>query len=194
MIVERRRTTDPVGTPPDGFGYVPEFLSPTDHASLMGVLETLTYDHDVFRGNPFKRGYAQFGYSYVTNGRRLIPAPPIPDDLTTVATAALAHCPVGTQFDQCIVTKYPADAGIGWHVDAPVFGDCIAAVSLSAPARLQFSPKGQKEVSHEVLAAPGSLYVMRGPARWEYQHQVKPVKTERFSITFRSVKERQVIS
>jgi alkylated DNA repair dioxygenase AlkB len=63
------------------------------------------------------------------------------------------------------------------------------AVSLGAEARLQFRPNGSEEVSGEVRTAPGSLYVLRGPARWEYQHQVVAVKAVRYSLTFRHVAE-----
>jgi alkylated DNA repair dioxygenase AlkB len=40
----------------------------------------------------------------------------------------------------------------------------------------------------EVLLAPGSLYLLEGPARWEYQHRILPVKSVRYSITLRRVK------
>jgi hypothetical protein len=81
------------------------------------------------------------------------------------------------------------NSGIGWHTDAPRFGECVVGVSLGGDARFQFRPNGSEEVSYEIKAAPGSLYLMRGPTRWEYQHQVVPVKTERFSLTFRHVAE-----
>lgn len=156
--------------PPEGLTYLPGFLTPDEQQILLDRLRGLEYKHDRFRGQVLKRGYAQFGYAYVSTGRRLDPAPPLPNELVALAAKGLAHCPDGTQFDQCIVTHYPADAGIGWHTDALRFGDCIMAVSLGGDARLQFRRNGTEEVGHEVLAVPGSLYVMRGPARWEFQH------------------------
>ena len=90
-------------------------------------------------------------------------------------------------FNQCIVTHYPPTAGIDWHPDALVFSDYIMAVSLCNPARLQFRRNGSSEVSYEIQVAPGSLYVMHGDARWEYQHKVPAVKADRYSITFRLV-------
>lgn len=46
-----------------------------------------------------------------------------------------------------------------------------------------------EQASYEIRAAPGSMYPLRGPARWAYQHQVVPVWTERYSLTFRHVAE-----
>lgn len=180
--------TTPAITPPEGFSYRPGFLAADEQQELGRLVRALEYTRDTVRGKPLKRGYAQFGHAYVTTGRRLDHAPPIPDFLTAVAARGLAHCPPGTAFDQCIVTHYPDGAGIGWHPDAPCFGDCIMAVSLGHTARLQFAPTGSETARCEIPVDPGSLYVMRGPARWDFQHQVVKVKAERYSITFRSVR------
>jgi alkylated DNA repair dioxygenase AlkB len=175
-------------TAPDGFTYVPHFLTAEEQQSLLTQLQALPFAHDRFRGQQLKRGYAQFGQAYVSEGRMLESAPPLPDFLIALATNGLPHCPEGTQFDQCIVTHYPEGSGIGWHTDAPRFGECILAVSLGAAARLQFRPNGTTISTHEVRPAPGSAYVMCGPARWHYQHQVVPVRAERYSLTFRRVR------
>jgi alkylated DNA repair dioxygenase AlkB len=177
------------GASPEGFSYVPGFLSPEEQLGLLRQLRALDYKHDTFRGQRLRRAYAQFGYAYVSTGRRLTPAAPLPDFLTALIDKGRSYYPEGSRFNQCIVTHYPEGAGIGWHTDAPRFGECIMAVSLGAEARLQFRPKGSEEVSCEVLAAPGSLYVMRGPTRWQYQHQVVAVEAERYSLTFRHMAE-----
>jgi alkylated DNA repair dioxygenase AlkB len=134
-----------------------------------------------------KRGWAQFGYAYVSVGQKLTAAPPVPAFLQAVIEKARPYYPNGIEFTQCIVTLYPPGAGIGWHTDAPKFGDCILGVSLASEARLQFRPNKLKAVSFQITACPGSLYVMQGIARWQYQHQIPPVKAERYSLTFRSV-------
>jgi alkylated DNA repair dioxygenase AlkB len=79
-------------------------------------------------------------------------------------------------------------AGIGWHTDADRFDDTILAVSLAGHAKLRFRPNGATEHTHELIVAPGALYVLQGPVRWEYQHQVVPVKNDRYSLTFRTVR------
>lgn len=136
--------------------------------TLLHELKTLDYQHDAFRGRNLKRGYAQFGYSYVSTGRKLEMAAPMPSFLQEVLLKAQSIAGDGEPINQCIVTHYPANSGIGWHTDAPRFGECVIGVSLGGAARLQFRLAG-------------------GPARWQYQHQVVPVKQERYSLTFRHV-------
>lgn len=176
---------------PAGFSYLPEFLTHGEQTALLYHLQGLDYKRDIVRGQRLKRAAAMFGYDYVAAGRKLDPAPPLPPFLTSLIAKGMPNCPDDVQFDQCIVTHYPEGAGIGWHTDHPRFGDCIMAVSLGADARLQFRRSGDKQVCVEVLAAPGSLYVMHGPARWDFQHQIVPVKADRFSLTFRHVPQQK---
>jgi len=172
---------------PEGLLYVPDFLSPDEHAALLRRLRGLDFEHDFFRGQRLKRAYAQFGYSYVSTGRKLESAAEMPDFLQAVIEKTKAFHDGCEPFNQCIVTHYPPKSGIGWHTDATKFGECIIGVSLGGQASFQFRPNGREEVSYEIMAAPGSMYLMRGPARWDFQHQVAPVKTERYSLTFRHV-------
>jgi alkylated DNA repair dioxygenase AlkB len=176
-----------MATKPEGLLYIAHFLSGAEQDTLLRELRALAYQHDTFRGQRLKRSYAQFGYAYVSTGRKLETTAAMPEFLQVVIDKARPHCPEGATFNQCIVTHYPIGAGIGWHTDAPRFGECVVGVSLGTEARFQFRPNGTEETTYEVRAAPGSMYLMRGPVRWDYQHQVVRVKTERFSLTFRHV-------
>jgi len=170
---------------PDGLSYFPEFLTTEAQHELVQQLATLPFEHDSFRGQQLKRSYAQFGYAYVSTGRKLLPATPFPNFLTELIEKTKPHTPAGAFFNQSIITLYPKGAGIGWHADAEHFGDVIIAISLAGAARLEFRTSGTVAPTHQMIAEPGSLYVMTGPARWQYQHQVIPVKTDRYSITLR---------
>lgn len=172
---------------PEGFHDFADFLSPEEAAALLGEVQAMTFDHDVFRGQRLKRGYAQFGHAYVSAGRKLEAAAPMPARLRALVAKAQPYLPEGTEFHQCIVTRYPPKAGIGWHTDAPRFGEWIMGISLGGEAQLQFRPNGAEAVSHELRLSTGSMYLLSGRARWDYQHQVPPVKVERYSLTFRSV-------
>ena len=136
-----------------------------------------------------KRGSAMFGYEYVTTGRKLRLATPFPDSLMALAFRIATVCPSDTEFNQCIVWKYPPGAGIGWHTDAPSFRDCIAGVSLGGDGQFLFRRNGEVMISDRLPVCAGSLYLMTGGARWEYQHSVNPVKKTRYSLTFRFVGE-----
>lgn len=175
-------------TMPLGFSYVSDFLSHQEHDRCVEQIRALPFVHDKGRyGVLLKRSYAQFGYAYVTVGRKLIQAPPLPAWLQLLAKKAGAHCPDGVLFNQAIITHYSRTAGIGWHMDAPCFRECIVGISFVGIGVLQFRPNGTEDASHELRVTPGSLYIMTGPARYDFQHQVKPVKTDRYSLTLRHV-------
>ncbi|WP_299072977.1 alpha-ketoglutarate-dependent dioxygenase AlkB [Accumulibacter sp.] len=173
---------------PEGFRYVPEFLVRSEHDVLLDRLRALRFDHDVFRGRQLKRGWAQFGYQYLSTGRRLVEAPPMPPFLVRLVETGRSVCPDPVEsFNQCIVTHYQRGAGIGWHTDAPRFGEVILGISLGAPGRMQFRVGRSGGACCEMVLQAGSLYVMSGPARWAYQHRVVPVASDRWSLTFRHV-------
>ena len=132
-------------TVPESFVYVADFLSLDEQAALLRELRALPYQHDTFRGQRLKRGYAQFGYAYVSTGRKLEVTAAMPEFLRAVIDKGRSHCPDGAEFNQCIVTHYPAGSGIGWHTDAPRFGECVVGVSLDSEARLQFRPNESRK-------------------------------------------------
>ena len=40
----------------------------------------------------------------------------------------------------------------------------------------------------EIIAEPRSAYLMRGPARYEWEHSIPPVTEQRYSVTFRTLR------
>ena len=90
---------------------------------------------------------------------------------------------------EAIVTEYSAGAPIGWHRDAPQFGDVIG-ISVGGSCRMRFKPyKKEGRIVSQILE-PRSLYVIRGVARWQYQHSIPAVESLRYSITFRTLREK----
>lgn len=172
---------------PEGLTYLAEFLAKEQQSAILDQILLVPFVHDSFRGRQLKRSYAQFGYAYASTGRKLGIAPPFPEFLCALVEKGLSRLAPCESFNQCIIAHYPPGAGIGWHTDAELFGDCIMAVSLGAMARLQFRRNGETRLAFELGVAPGSLYSMRGPARELYQHQVVPVKADRYALTFRHV-------
>jgi alkylated DNA repair dioxygenase AlkB len=69
-----------------------------------------------------------------------------------------------------------------------VFEDVIA-LSFLAPCTLRLRrghEEGWDRRSIELL--PGSAYLLRGPARREWEHSIPPVGELRFSVTFRTLR------
>jgi DNA oxidative demethylase len=86
------------------------------------------------------------------------------------------------------VQRYPPGSTVGWHRDAPMFGH-VVGVSLGSSCRMRFRRgKGDKREGPELTLEPRSAYVLSGAARWSWQHSIPPVKSERHSITFRTLK------
>ncbi len=144
------------------------------------------------RGVIAKRRVAFFGRSY---GREAVP--PIPDFLQPLraAVAAWSGLEPGA-FVMALVNEYRPGSPIGWHRDAPQYGQ-VAGVSLLSSCRMRFRPyaearRGPAEVprraTHEIVLEPRSAYLMTGAARASYEHHVPPVTALRYSITFRTVR------
>ena len=178
---------------PKGFEYIEKYLSFAQQLAVLKELRCLHYEPEMFRGRFMKREWAQFGYSYKATARKVTPAPAMPAYLQVLLQNASVYYPDDLTFTQCIVTKYPKGAGIGWHSDNAVFGEYILGVSLTSEARVQFRPKKTKKAIFEITVAPGSLYVMHGAARYDYDHRIVPVKTERYSLTFRYLAQEEPV-
>jgi alkylated DNA repair dioxygenase AlkB len=96
-------------------------------------------------------------------------------------------------FVQVLASEYQPGVPLGWHRDVPDF-EVVVGVSLASAARLRFRPypwdaAHRKEVFSLDLE-PRSIYMLRDQARWGWQHSVPPVKQLRYSITFRTARER----
>jgi alkylated DNA repair dioxygenase AlkB len=86
------------------------------------------------------------------------------------------------------VTEYAAGAAIGWHRDKAVFGD-VVGVSLLAPCVFRLRrPAGARWERASLTAEPRSAYLLRGPARTEWEHSIPAVPALRYSVTFRSLR------
>ena len=102
-------------------------------------------------------------------------------------------------FNQCIINKYEPGEKIGAHIDAPSYGQIIACFSVLSGITMVFKNKSTSDTEN-VYVEDGSLYIMSGPARWDWTHEIKGLKTDlidgkrvkrntRISITFRSNNE-----
>jgi len=95
------------------------------------------------------------------------------------------------QFAELLVIEYPPGAVMNWHRDAEPF-DLIAGISIMEDCTFRLRPQEKaKQTRTSVISFPvkrRSLYVMKGPARTDWQHSVTPVKQTRYSITLRTLK------
>jgi alkylated DNA repair protein (DNA oxidative demethylase) len=189
----------PAAAPP-GLLYVPELITPHEERTVVVWLAaSLAWQEVRFRGQLARRRVLSFGARYVTQGRRIEPAPPLPPELCALrdrmvdaasarlgpALALAGRSPA--DFTRCTVLRYAPGAGIGWHTDNAIFGPTVLALSLRTAGRLQLRrDDGERAAApFELALAPRSLFVLAGEARAAWRHRLCPVQQERYSITLR---------
>src|SRR5437868_9156715 len=171
---------------PEGFSYQPEFISLEEEQELVRRFATLQFHAFDFQGYIAKRRNIEDGYEYNFRSRRASAAPAIPDFLKALQERAAAWISVAPhEIVEAVITDYPAGAPIGWHRDVPQF-EAIVGISLASRCRMRLKPHKQGGAIVSVILEPRSVYCMRGPARWKYQHSIPAVGYQRYSITFRS--------
>jgi alkylated DNA repair dioxygenase AlkB len=141
------------------------------------------------RGQIARRRTAHFGWVYGYLSTRITAGPAVPAFLDTLRRRAAAISDVEpAALAEVMITEYLAGAGIGWHVDAPQFG-VVVGVSLLGACRMRFQRgTGRARETRSLALAPRSLYVLDGAARWQWQHCIPPVRTPRYSVTFRTLR------
>jgi alkylated DNA repair dioxygenase AlkB len=178
---------------PDGFRYVPELIGPAEESRLIEHVRDLPFREFEFQGRLGKRRVVSYGWKYDFNDRRLIEVDDLPEFLDPLRHAAAAFAGLDpAALQQALVTEYGTGAGIGWHRDKAMFGD-VVGVSLLAACTFRLRRKrGARWERVSVTAEPRSAYLMRGPSRTEWEHSIPPVTARRYSVTFRSFREREL--
>jgi alkylated DNA repair dioxygenase AlkB len=177
--------------PPDGFLYRPDLLSAIEETELVTHVRALDFAAIQMRGQIARRRTVHFGWIYGYESWRIEPGPPIPDFLLPLRAQAAALAGVKpADLVEVLVTEYVPGAGIGWHRDAPQFGP-VVGVSLLSACRMRFE-RGVGAARHTrvALLAPRSAYVFDGEARWQWQHSIAPIRALRYSVTFRTLRNR----
>lgn len=172
-----------------GLVLVHEAISPELESELEALIDAAPLTPFQFGQWEGKRLTANYGSAYDYSRGRPTPAPPLPDWLMTLRhRLATAFGLDPTSFEQALLIRYDPGAGIGWHRDRPQYGKVIG-LSLSAPVVMRFR-RARPEGGFErvgVPLAPRSAYLLDGPARWEWQHSIRPVEELRRSVTLRTM-------
>jgi alkylated DNA repair dioxygenase AlkB len=183
---------------PAGFFYQPAFVTEAEERQLVAEIERLEFKHVEMRGAVARRRIVHFGWTYGYYSRRTRPGEPLPAFLLRLRERAAGWAHLNAdQFAEALVTEYAPGATIGWHRDAPLFGDVIAGISLVGMSRMRFrpyvSPREQRglparRATHEVELEPRSAYLISGDARRDFEHSIPAVASLRYSITFRTLR------
>jgi alkylated DNA repair dioxygenase AlkB len=180
---------------PKGFSYFPGFLTNEEEQALIKTIEKLQLHNLNFHGYTAHRKVASFGYDYSFTNRSLTKGKEIPAEFEFLLQKTALFLSIDPkQIAELLVTEYPVGSVINWHRDAPPF-EVIIGISLLSDCTFKLKPQEKiKQTRSATISFPvkrRSLYVMEGPSRSEWQHSIAPVKNKRYSITLRTLKEKQ---
>ena len=177
---------------PSGFRYRPELIDRAEERRLIGEFEKLEFAPFEFQGFLGKRRVVSFGWRYDFNKGGLHKAGDIPEFLRPARERAAQFAGLkADDLQHVLLTEYPPGSTIGWHKDRPQFDDVIG-ISLLSPCTFRFRRKaGAKWERRSFTAEPRSVYLLRGSVRTEWEHSIPAVDAQRYSITFRSLKEKR---
>jgi alkylated DNA repair dioxygenase AlkB len=174
---------------PEGMRYAASVVSPELQEKLMAALPELPFKAFDFHGFIGKRRIVSFGWRYDFDREKLHRIDDMPALLLPARQVAAEFAGLDPlQLQQVLVTEYEAGAGIGWHRDKAVFGE-VVGLSLRAPCTFRLRRRaGEKWERVSLEAAPGSAYLLAGPARTQWEHSIPPVERLRYSLTFRNIR------
>lgn len=177
---------------PEGMRYEEDFLSVADEAHWLAVVAALPLQEMRYKAYTARRRGASFGGSYDFDANRLEPAAPLPAALEPLRERAAEWAGVApTDVVHALVAEYRPGTPLGWHRDVPDFEEVIG-VSLGSDAVLRLRPY-PPPVSRtapvlKLEVSRRSIYLLRGPSRWAWQHSVAPTESLRYSVTFRTAR------
>jgi alkylated DNA repair dioxygenase AlkB len=176
---------------PEGFLYLEDFLSPQDEGELASVIRALPFQVFLYKGYPAKRRVIDWGWSYDFTSSAFSEAADLPEFLLPVRRRAAEVIDVPeSDLVEALITEYTPGAQINWHRDLPMFGT-VLGISLLGRCTFRFRPYGRGANPVSFPLPSRSLYVMKGAARWQFQHSIPPVKELRYSITLRTLRKEQ---
>lgn len=178
----------------NGLTYVRNFICQSEHDLLLQKIDSEPWLTDL------KRRVQHYGYKYDYANHKINRAmyiAPLPDWALDVANK-LHQSYSQTLPDQVIINEYEPGQGIANHTDCKTcFRDTIISLSLGSPCVMDFINTRQ-ELKKSLFLEPRSLIVLRGEARYEWNHGIAKRKSDkwqgeiikrerRVSLTFRTV-------
>jgi alkylated DNA repair dioxygenase AlkB len=176
---------------PEGFSHQENFLSAETEAALLIKINTLSLQEAHYKEWRAKRRIVSYGGRYDFSKNELLTAEPIPEWLHELraAVAQWSGLPEN-EFNHAMIAEYQPGTQLGWHRDVGDF-ETVIGVSLAGVARMRlrpYPPANNARASLTLELQPRSIYAIRGPSRWQWQHAISPTKCLRYSITFRTLR------
>jgi alkylated DNA repair dioxygenase AlkB len=176
---------------PAGMVYCPAFVAPAEELELLKAVHALPFQEARYREWNARRRIVSFGGRYDFSRNELLAAEPIPPFLLPLRQRIAEWVgETAGKFTHALINEYSPGTPLGWHRDAPVF-DTVVGVSLAGAGRMRlrpYPPRKGRDQATVLNMAPRSAYILRGEARWDWQHAISPTRSLRYSITFRTLR------
>ena len=183
---------------PAGLVYTPDFIDVNEERRLLLAIRDVPMHDAQYYKYTARRRVASFGASYDFESRQLHDAAPVPEFLMPLRRRLAEMVSVADDsFVQTLITEYRPGTPLGWHRDALNY-ELVAGVSLGGRCRIRFRPYpprgGRDPNTFAIELAPRSIYVMRDEVRWKWQHSIPATPEQRWSITFRTLRNAPAVS
>lgn len=177
---------------PLGLSYYPNFITFEYESKLIQQLDSQTFQWS----NELKRRVQHYGYKYNYSEKKVAKENylgPLPDIFEPIIEK-LRNTIQSKRPNQIIVNEYLPGQGIGKHIDCVTcFEEQICSLSLGSNCEMEFEEVGTGNFQVTLLERC-SLISLKGPARYNWQHSIKPKlsdngikRSRRISLTFRNV-------
>ncbi|HEY7160565.1 MAG TPA: alpha-ketoglutarate-dependent dioxygenase AlkB [Acidobacteriota bacterium] len=188
-LYQNQNELEPTIYYPDGFRYYEGAITSAEEKDILNFIHSLEFLPYVMRGQASRRGIVRFGHDYGPVGGDHHTVRPLAAELIRLRDRAAEIAGLSSKdFVASVVTHYPPGATIGWHSDMTMFGPVVFGFSLAASCTFKLRPKAEPKKIYKLNLEPRSLYVMEGNVRSDWEHSIPPVKQDRYSITFRTLK------
>jgi alkylated DNA repair dioxygenase AlkB len=177
---------------PNGLVFQPDFIDAAEEARLLEGIRATTLCEAQYKQYTARRRVASFGAGYDYDENELTPAPEIAPFLLPLRARVAAWAGVDEEeFGYALVAEYRPGTPLGWHRDVPQF-EMVAGVSIGGHARMRFRPYPPQPRSPTFMLdlPPRSAYILRDDVRWKWQHSIVATRELRYSITFRTRRQR----
>lgn len=174
-----------------GLATTPDLVTAAEEQALIAAIDAIALAPFRFHGWTGKRLTAAFGWSYDFDAGLLRHGDPMPDWLLPVRdrAAGFAGLP-GTALEQALLIRYDVGAGIGWHRDRPLF-EHVIGLSLGAATSMRFRRRRGDRFERATLPLERrAAYHLSGEARHAWEHSIAELHQTRWSITFRTMRDR----
>ena len=179
---------------PDGLEYRPDFVDKAEEQALLAIAGSLPVRQARFKEYTARRRVYVYGSRFDHDQHTLTPAAidHLPAPLVALRAKLAAWAGVSPEdFVHVLISEYQPGTPLGWHRDAPAY-ELVVGVSLGGAARFRLRPWPPDAASRSraiaIDLAPRCAYLMRGVARWGWQHSVSPVPALRYSVTMRTAR------